>query len=661
MQLYFLAPGYLARLTQNNQQLSASKFVLRACLISCIFLTFVGIISYPTNANAAEEGMNIALVLDTSGSMVKNDPNQLRIQAAKLFVSLLSAEDKVSLVGFDRRATPVTPLLNLNTAQNEKKILSSIEKLSANGQLSNLHDALLRGYKLLKSSKSGEKHIILMSDGKMDLGNKEVNLRLLEKTLDELTPKLSKENIKVHTIAFTPDSYIPLLKLAAEDTRGQFVMLDNANKIHQVFEKLFERTKSPEMLPLNEDSFVVDKSVDELTIVASKFHPNSKITLESPDGTEISLDNKPNNIKWFKARKFDLITIKKPKAGYWLIKYSEGGNKAYIASDIKLDIESTKYKANPGAPLHIQASLTKRNKKIKNKSILASTRFTAVVTSPTGAQIVNVLKDDGSEIGSERKDGVFGISYAFDKQGPYKIEITAQGETFDRKKSLFVEVKSTDTISPFTLQQDRINQPDMIDAAINQQGSPAQMPGQNATASAAITAETDSANQPNEGMAKENDISKGLIPGIEGIDQNLIDTPDTEQDSETLPDEDEESKTEEELTNEELNANSQFGIKDAVIAFISFNVFLLGLGGAYYAWYRHQQRRKDKDAPSDTKEDKNNIDSVIDGVDSSPEEIDSSPDSGIDLESEESLTTTISDIDLEDELSSILDNENDDK
>lgn len=417
-------------------------------LCICIILLF----SINLTLHAAEErALDVAIIMDTSSSMKKNDPNRLRIEAAKLFVALLDRKDRVALISFSGRAYPVTHFLSLNERKNEQKILRSIEQLVSNGKYTNLHDALLRGYELLtqKSNVNNAKHIILLSDGKMDLGNEKRNLRLLEKTLSEITPKLAAENIKVHTLALTKQSYVPLLKLTAQDTNGQFILLDSPEGIHQVFERLFERTKLPEMIPLSEESFILDKAVNELTIVASKFKPDSNITIESPDGNDFTRTHHSQNIKWFSAKQFDLITIKKPAKGYWLVKYSEGRNKIYILSDFKLEASTTKRKAEPGSPLQIQAYLSKKSKKINRRSLLRTTEFKAKVTSPSGAVIENLLLDDGSEIGSERNDGIYGISYAFDLEGTYKVEVTATGQTFDRKKTLFVDVKSLTPPQPF--------------------------------------------------------------------------------------------------------------------------------------------------------------------------------------------------------------------
>jgi len=623
-----------------------------------IFIVLVSLFLFSSQILAKEQALDVAIIMDTSGSMSKNDPVKLRREAAKMFVELLDRKDRVSLVSFSGRAYPITRFLSLNERKNEQKLLKSIDKLIANGKYTNLHDALLRGYELLtsKNKKGHAKHIILMSDGKMDLGNEERNLRLLEKTLAELTPKLASKNIKVHTVAFTKKAYIPLLKLAADDTDGQFVLLNTPQGIHQVFETLFERTKLPEMLPLREDSFVLDNAVKEITIVASKFKPHSNITLASPDGLDISKANHDETVKWFSAKQFDLITIKKPSKGYWLIKYSEGGNKAYIISDFKLEATSTKKHAEPGSPLQIQAYLSKNNKKINRRAILRSTEFKAKVTSPIGSVINNLLLDDGSEIGSERKDGIYGISYAFELEGTYKVEITATGQTFDRKKTLFIDVASTNPNLPFA-------------KAKAEREKLAELKKQ-AEMEAARLAKEEAERLRDEAEALE--AEKIAIAEAEknkhGVVNNTHDKVEEEsihEDEHAAPHADphteETAEHDENTTVEEPNSNG-FTLGNAVFIFIMFNVFLGTMGGGYYFYHRRKQKQKSKDIENPNneleetateKQPKNTVDLSSSNEPSEFGHMDDDHED-IDLDADESISSAVTDIDLEEELSSIL-------
>lgn len=610
-------------------------------------LIFAFTLAFTTSqVQSKEQALDIALVLDASGSMKKNDPNRLRVEAAKMFVHLLDRNDRASVISFSSRAYPVTKLLSLNTKKNETTLLRSIDKMAATGKFTNLHDALLQGYKVLQQDKDSrrEKHIILMSDGQMDLGNKERNLRLLEKTLDKLTPKLAKDNIKVHTIAFTKDSYIPLLKLTAEDTGGQFIMLEKADGVHEVFDHLFQRTKTPEEIPLKEDSFIVDENIKELTIVASKYKSGSVISLESPNSDDITKSSDNKNIKWFSAEKFDLITIKNPTPGFWLVKFSEGGNKAYVVSNLSLIAETTKRTAEVGTPLHVKAFLSKKGRIVKNKTLLKASKFNVTVTSPAGSVISNELFDDGSEIGSERHDGIYGISYAFDKEGTYKIEVNLSNETFDRKKTLFVDVKSFQPKKPFVPQ----DQPKPLPAVM-----------------------------PEEPIIEEEPIEDTSQNQVEDTTEHGSESLDPSQDEELEShNKDESAKHAESMEGEdgEEQSGGDYSLKEAIIFFVLFNVLLAAGGAGYYFYYRRQKQQKSKETeteevvknPDAFKEDSVDLSDNSDEFGDMDEEHDApnlesteiASEAGEDGEaSTPEATDGLSDIDLEEELSSILENE----
>lgn len=425
----------------------SKRLTIRLSVFICALLILLPIHAFAKT----DKGLDIVLVLDSSGSMKKNDPKRMRVEAARMFVTLLDEQDQVAIVSFSGKASSKEGLVSLKSYHNEQALLKSIETVSANGSYTNIHEALRKGYQLLKRSKRKEKIIVLMSDGKMDVGDHEKNLQLLERTLDELTPELAKKHIKIYSIAFTKNSYIPLLKLAAKDTNGNFTLLKSAQGIHQVFENIFERSKNPDMLPMQENSFIVDNSVNELTVVASKYRPDSKISLENPSGEDFTEDTEHNGIKWFSAKQFDLITITNPQPGYWNVKFSEGGNRAYVLTNLGLQIKTTKRQVQPGNPFEIQAWLEKDGHKINKRQLLNTTKFKVSIVYPDGHEDEMNLTDDGTEVGSSRHDGIYGNSIVLLDEGLHKITVYTQGETFDRQKSIFVTVKTLEGNNPFEI------------------------------------------------------------------------------------------------------------------------------------------------------------------------------------------------------------------
>jgi uncharacterized protein (DUF58 family) len=68
---------------------------LLTIIISAALFFSVNLVYSADNGN-----IDVVLVMDSSGSMKKTDPQSLRIPAAKLFISLLKDGDRASVISF---------------------------------------------------------------------------------------------------------------------------------------------------------------------------------------------------------------------------------------------------------------------------------------------------------------------------------------------------------------------------------------------------------------------------------------------------------------------------------------------------------------------------------------------------------------------------------
>ena len=64
----------------------------------------------PARAQQVNTSIDISLIIDSSGSMKDNDPNDMRYSAAKLFINLLAVGDQVGVVSMGEGATTKTKL-----------------------------------------------------------------------------------------------------------------------------------------------------------------------------------------------------------------------------------------------------------------------------------------------------------------------------------------------------------------------------------------------------------------------------------------------------------------------------------------------------------------------------------------------------------------------
>ena len=277
-----------------------------AIIIGCLIIFFSA-----SALSAEKNNMDVVLVMDSTGSMKKSDPLFLRMPAAKLFISLLDKHDRASVVSFTDSAEILSPSVLLDSEDSKNTISGAVDKITSTGLHTNLYEALNKGMEILREEKrpGSENIIVFMSDGIMDTGDTEKDKALIEKLKTDLTNTLIDYGIKVYAIAFTGQSDIQLLERLSKRTGGFFQLAPTDRDLHIVFESIFESLKAPDMLPMNANSFLIDKSIEEVTVVATKDSPDTTIKLNAPDGEKYSSENKPPETEWFVSGNFEMMTI----------------------------------------------------------------------------------------------------------------------------------------------------------------------------------------------------------------------------------------------------------------------------------------------------------------------------------------------------------------
>ena len=398
----------------------------RVLVITCTFFS----ISLSTAYAEEKPPLDTVVIMDSSGSMKLTDPKQLRKPAAKLFISLLGNQDRLSVVSFSSQAWPITFLTPLETDKQVKQALKATDKISHKGAHTNIHSAISKGIEFLKESNqlNREPIIVLMSDGQMDVGNTAESKKLRQAIFDDLLPQLVEHNIKIYSIAFTQASDQKLLQEIADATDGRYALAASDDVLHKVFSKIFEQTKEPNMLPLNENAFVVDSSIKEITIIANKESDKSKIFLQTPSGKKINSTFKTATMKWFVSTSFDMITIKNPEEGDWKILFSDDDNRAYIVADVKLRTQFELNTESYNPELIIKAWFEKDEETEANQDLLNNMTVTLEIEHPDST--IETLDVDISKQSSE-----FIVNYKPTMDGFYGATMIAKSRTFQRQQT----------------------------------------------------------------------------------------------------------------------------------------------------------------------------------------------------------------------------------
>ena len=393
---------------------------------------------------ARTEGIDAVLLIDSSGSMKQTDPKRMRVPAAKLFINLLGADDRVGLVSFSDNGYPVIHLTEA-TSDNQKKIFAGVDRVSALGAYTNLYAALATGLKMLNEESGPDRRrmLVLMSDGKMDVGDWEQDQQLTESIRQQLLPEFNKAHIEVYTIAFTEASDMQLLQDIARDTGALSRMASNDRELDKVFATIFESAKQPDMLPLEDDGgFLVDAAVQEVTLVINKSVPDESIYLAMPDGRKMTAENAGRAVRWFKSDLFDMVTIVGPPPGKWHLSSASatGGDRVYVVTDLGLDAAIGEGDFAVGEQHIVRAWLSQQNDKISKPEILENSVFGVEIEQPDGTMIQAPLVDSGAGGDEQAGDGIFSTVLTLLQPGTNKLRFAVRSETFEREKILYIDV-----------------------------------------------------------------------------------------------------------------------------------------------------------------------------------------------------------------------------
>ncbi len=391
------------------------------------------------------EKIDAVLLLDTSGSMLQTDRQNLRNEGAKIFLDSLKDDDQLAVVQFAADAKVIRPLAPFKP-EDVQATNDLIHGLATEGQYTDILAAVTSARDILQQNgrEDASKIVILLSDGKMDpdpaLGSPETRSHEL---LDNVLPALKSTDIKVHTLYFSEEADKDLLSQIAAATDGLNWFTPSAEKIHESYTSLFLAVKKPQIVPLTSKGFQIDENVQEATFYVNR-DGEQELAVISPEGGKFTSSATAPNIRWFKSEKFDVITIIKPDVGSWQIEgmvAQEGF--ATVLTDLKL-VSDWAPSIYSGSTNLLQARLYETEKPVVLPEMTGSAQYAYQVT-PTDRVSEPIIKDflvdDGSHGDKIEKDGIFSSEIRIDDPGEYKLTILLKAPTFERTQQIPFRVK----------------------------------------------------------------------------------------------------------------------------------------------------------------------------------------------------------------------------
>jgi uncharacterized protein (TIGR03503 family) len=383
------------------------------------------------------------ILIDVSGSMKKNDPQNLRRPALRLLVGLLPKDSRAGVWIFGRWVNMEVPLGKVDESW-KKRAMAGADKIHSRGLFTNIEDVLRRSIEDWEGAETKyQRHIVLLTDGMVDVSKKPAeDAASRQRILNELLPKIKEYGATLHAVALSERADHELLQRLADETDGWYEQVNDAAQLKRVFLRIFEKVGSPDSVPLKDNRFQVDASIEEATLLVFRDEGAAPTKVVMPDGMEFTAQNLPDGVSWHRDEGYDLLTITKPEVGEWLIQAAvDPDNRVMVVTDLKMKASDLPSRILQGEHLPLQVHFTDQGERITRAEFLEVVDIKVEHTDSSGPGEPRPIFDDGKNGDQEAGDGIFTLLFGDGvTEGRADVALTAEGKTFVREKRYTIEV-----------------------------------------------------------------------------------------------------------------------------------------------------------------------------------------------------------------------------
>ena len=199
--------------------------------------------------------VDMAVVIDASGSMSARGKIDYAKRAAKLIASEMNRDDTFSLIAFNDEATTV--ISGASISDDPSLIHRQIDRIYEGGG-TNLFEGMARGAKEVERVLDSEAvgRVVILSDGHANVGVTDVD------SLTRYAATIAAKGVAVSTVGLGLDYNEDLLADMADISGGTYDFVDNPRELEGVF-------------------------ADELNRTASLVARDTSVTVQLPDGVEL--------------------------------------------------------------------------------------------------------------------------------------------------------------------------------------------------------------------------------------------------------------------------------------------------------------------------------------------------------------------------------------
>ncbi|NVJ60218.1 MAG: VWA domain-containing protein [Gammaproteobacteria bacterium] len=407
--------------------------VLQSAVLG-LFIFCCGLVTAAESKTPPDKS-DVRLLIDISGSMKQNDPNNLRIPALRLVTNLMPKGSDAGVWAFGRYINMLVPLKPVD-AEWQQNATEAAGKINSAGLFTNIGDAMAKSSWDWNSPASDEsRSMILLTDGMVDISkDPKVNAKERQRILNDILPRLKNAGVTIHTIALSEQADKELLQTLANETDGWFRAVSNADELQKVFLKIFEQATPRDSLPIDNNQFKVDGSIDEMTLLVFREPGSPGAKLIAPTAETISKDTVSQKVRWFASSAYDLITVTQPAPGNWQIDAAiDPDNRVMVVSKLGLAVEELPNNVLANEQISYSVTLKEEGEPITKPDFL-NLVDAKLETKYRGKENITPLLRDASK-GSFQQ-----VFFAGEEDGVLEIKLVVKSPTFERSRTHAINI-----------------------------------------------------------------------------------------------------------------------------------------------------------------------------------------------------------------------------
>ncbi|MCZ6642670.1 MAG: VWA domain-containing protein [Gammaproteobacteria bacterium] len=383
---------------------------------------------------------DVRLIVDISRSMMDSDPDGMRSKAIGVFVQTLPHDAYAGIWTYGRY---INMLVKHDRVDGLWKQVAGVHvaDLPSVGLRADLTEAIARASWDRDVSMSNRvRHLVLLTDGKINIADESAtNEASVARLLTELLPQLKDAGFRIHSLALGARADVMLLKQLSMATGGYHAQVSNPVQLPGFFLKVLDNVARLPRLPINDQQFIVDPGVTEITIFRITSNDEERLELVTPKGVRLSRTNSQPTMRWHTEPTYDLLTIKTPAVGRWeFVGATADNSRVMVVGDLVPSVSGLNGTLFPGELKAFEIELVGNGRRIEDETFLDLVEVRAVLETPLGERPLLVERLPKGEY----KMVLLGLQ----EQGEHALRISISARTFERDLYLPFLVSSPVTL-----------------------------------------------------------------------------------------------------------------------------------------------------------------------------------------------------------------------